>query len=655
MSNFVSSVSNTVANTVVSSVSSVSSSVSSLLKKNDFASLDVLSQEKEILRIGNVLNSLWIHRSELSIPHLVTVGSQSSGKSTLLNAILGMDILPIGTNMVTRCPLRLEMIQTSADTKESKAVFGSYDSTNGQWTATKEIPLQFPNPSPDQRAEIASTINTITRNRAGNSMNISVEPIDLRIYGANVPNLSVIDLPGIVSVACEDRGQSKDIKEQIRNMISTYIAPPSALILAIIPARTDIEVDIAMELIKQHDPEGERTLGILTKVDLMNEGTDVSHLLENRGISRSLQLQYGYFAIKNRNKIESETRSIQEGYQIESDYFAKHPVYSQSKYRDSIGTNALCRQLSQILVKSLKRSFPTLLEKIHQQISDTSKQLQSLGYVIPADDTQRLSYIHNTIAELTRQFISVLEGRGNRIDTGRRIKQAFIKYRGELAQTQPFAKETCPDDYLQTLIANSDGNHMPFSVSPIEIIEQLVQDKNRRPFQSIYDINATHTKTILDELSDLFSRLVQDKMGAQYPNFSKLLHTTAMNDVFIPNYQKTIAVLEDEVQCQEGYVWTDDPQFFRLLKEQSQDIRSLAQAYYRHIVAIVSDTVPKRMMHHFVHQSEKMISHALYEKIKTVQLGTLLQENEEVQHQRVELEKKLGALQSSKTLIESIM
>jgi len=651
MSHFVSSVTS-VSNTVASTVAN---SVTSLLKKNDFASLDVLSQEKEILRIGNVLNSLWIHRSELSIPHLVTVGSQSSGKSTLLNAILGMDILPIGTNMVTRCPLRLEMIQTSADTKEAKAVFGSYESTSGQWTSIKEIALQFPNPSNDQRNEIASTINGITCQRAGSNMNISTEPIDLRIYGPNVPNLSVIDLPGIVSVACEDRGQSKDIKEQIRSMISTYISPASALILAVIPARTDIEVDIAMELIKQHDPDGERTLGILTKVDLMNEGTDVSHLLENRGISRSLQLQYGYFAIKNRNKIESETKSIQEGYQIESDYFAKHPVYSQSKYRDSVGTVALCRQLSQILVKSLKRSFPNLLEKIHQQVADTTKQLQALGTVIPADDTQRLSYIHNTIAELTRQFISILEGRGNRIDTGRRIKQIFIKYRSDLGQTQPFAKDNCPDDYLQTLIANSDGNHMPFSVSPIEIIEQLVSDKNRRPFQSIYEIQQVHMKSVLDELNDLFQKLVQDKMASQYPNFSKLLQTTAMNDVFLPNYQKTNAILEDEIRSQEGYVWTDDPLFYKLLKEQAQDIRSLAQAYYRYIIGIISDTVPKRIMHHFVHLSERGLSPALYEKVKSVQLGTLLQENEEVQHQRVELEKKLTALNSSKQLIESIL
>lgn len=649
MSHFVSSVSSTVAQSV--------SSVSSLLKKSDFASADVLTQEKEILRIGNVLNSLWIHRNELSIPHLVVVGSQSSGKSSLLNAILGMDILPTGTNMVTRCPLRLEMIQTATE-KETKAVFGDYSTSGqstGQWTPIKEIQLQFPNPTADQRKEIIATIESITSRNAGTNMNISMEPIDLRIYGSQVPNLSVIDLPGIISVACEDRGQSKDIKEQIKAMISKYISLPSAIILAILPARTDIEVDIAMELIKQHDPEGERTLGILTKVDLMNEGTDVSHLLENRGISKSLQFQYGYYAIKNRNKIESDTKTIQEGYQIEADYFARHPVYSQPKFRETVGTPALCHQLSQILVKSLKRSFPTLLEKIHQQIAETSKQLQALGYVIPADDTQRLSYVHNTVAELTRQFISVLEGRGNRLDTGRRVKQVFVKYREEIAKTQPFSFEQCPDEYLNTLIANCDGNHMPFSVSPIEIIEQLFNDKSRRPFARIYELNQQHAKLVLDELTDLFQKIVRDKMAHQYPNFAKLLQTAAMNDVFIPNYQKTLGVLEDEIKSQEGYVWTDDPQFYKLLKEQSQNVRTLAQAYYRQVLAVISDTVPKRVMFHFIHHSEQQLSHALYEKVKGVQLGTLLEENAEVHQQRTELDKRLKSLEVSRQMIESIL
>ena len=64
--------------------------------------------------------------------------------------------------------------------------------------------------------------------------------------------------------------------------------------MGVLPARCDIEVDSALELIKQYDPKGERTIGILTKIDLMNENSDISNYLTN-DISNDLKLHYGYF------------------------------------------------------------------------------------------------------------------------------------------------------------------------------------------------------------------------------------------------------------------------------------------------------------------------------------------------------------------------
>ena len=101
------------------------------------------------------------------------------------------------------------------------------------------------------------------------SVNISFKPIYLRIQSPNVPNLSLVDLPGLTMVAGTDKGQPKDIKDQIRKMVGDYIQPSKTIILAIMKARNDIEADIALDLIKEYDPKGERTVGILTKLDLM--------------------------------------------------------------------------------------------------------------------------------------------------------------------------------------------------------------------------------------------------------------------------------------------------------------------------------------------------------------------------------------------------
>ena len=201
----------------------VSSMTSYWTTKDNF---EILGQEKEILRIGNVLNSIFLNRTDLEIPHMVVVGSQSSGKSSILNSILGMDILPTGTNMVTRCPIQLELIQSKTDIK---ACFGSYDTTHGSWHNIKDISIKYPNPSIEQRNDILNTIHEITQKNAGSNMNISFDPIHIRIYSPNIPNLSLTDLPGLTMVACTDKGQPKNIKEQIRSLIGKYISIKSSI------------------------------------------------------------------------------------------------------------------------------------------------------------------------------------------------------------------------------------------------------------------------------------------------------------------------------------------------------------------------------------------------------------------------------------------
>ena len=130
----------------------------------------ILAQNKEILEIGNILNSLFIDRQTIEIPRLVVVGSQSSGKSSLLNSILGLDILPTGNNMVTRSPLQIELIQSGGNI--TKGIFGNY--IEGKWQNLYEFNLDYPNTTDDQKNSICNKIENITKENAGNNMNISL-------------------------------------------------------------------------------------------------------------------------------------------------------------------------------------------------------------------------------------------------------------------------------------------------------------------------------------------------------------------------------------------------------------------------------------------------------------------------------------------------
>ena len=116
-----------------------------------------------------------------------------------------------------------------------------------------------------------------TNNIAGLNKNISQEPISLTIYSPYVVDLTMVDLPGMTKVPV--KGQPQDIEEQIRTLTYKFISQPNALILALTAANTDLANSDALKLAREVDPDGERTIGVVTKIDLMDEGTDALDLL----------------------------------------------------------------------------------------------------------------------------------------------------------------------------------------------------------------------------------------------------------------------------------------------------------------------------------------------------------------------------------------
>ena len=616
-------------------------------------SLHILGQDKEILKIGSVLNSLFINKKNINIPKLVVVGTQSSGKSSILNSIIGMDILPTGSNMVTRGPLQLELIQSN---KNTYAVFGNYD--NGLWINGKQLDIQYPNPTIEQKQFIYNTITTLTRQYAGNQMNITNIPIYLRIYSPNIPYLTLTDLPGLTMVACTDKGQPKDIKDRIRNLVATYIKNTESIIMAVIPARTDIEIDIALDLIKEYDYEGDRTIGILTKVDLMNEGTNIGNYLENK-ISKDLQLKYNYYAIKNRNNIEMSSMNVTEGLKKEQEFFHNHRIYSNFKYKDNIGIPALCKNLSCILIKALKRELPNILDTINKDLLKNETEFKKLGTPIPSVDTLKSAFIHKTIAKLNRKYISILEDRGKNIHTGKHIKTIFHSFRKDLDKLQPFSNINCSDVYIKNIISNCEGNHMSFPSPPVEVLEQMIKDTTKRPIHLILEPAQKCSQKILNELIELIEILVKELSIDRFPNLSKLIFSTTMNEVLLPSINNLYKYLKDEILCQENYIWTDNNAFLKILdvskNSNTSIMRNLAQSYYKSITYVLQDIIPKKIMYYLVIHSQKELSNKLYENVKKEQMDFLLMEYDEIEQKRNQLLKNIQELSNGKKLIEDIL
>ena len=198
-----------------------------------------------------------------------------------------------------------------------------------------------------------------TEAKTGKNAGISPLPINLRIYSPNVLTLTLVDLPGLTKVPVGD--QPRDIERQIRDMLHKYISKPACIILAVTGANTDLANSDGLKMAREVDPEGTRTIGVLTKVDLMcvtlsltyprclcpgtfrDKGTDVVDILAGRIIP----LRLGYVPVVNRGQRDIETnKPISAALENERDFFENHPSYKTKA--QFCGTPFLARKLNMV-------------------------------------------------------------------------------------------------------------------------------------------------------------------------------------------------------------------------------------------------------------------------------------------------------------------
>jgi GTPase SAR1 family protein len=272
------------------------------------------------------------------LPSVAVVGSQSSGKSSVLESLVGKDFLPKGPGIVTRRPLVLQLHRI--DDTEEYTVFLHQPAK--RYTNFSEV-----------RKKIADETDRIT----GRSKGISSVPIHLSIFSPNVMNLTLIDLPGLTKIAVD--GQSDNIVQEIENMVRAFIEKPDCIILAVSPANQDLATSDAIKISREVDPKGERTFGVLTKIDLMDKGTNAVDILEGR----SYRLQFPWIGVVNRSQQDiNNSVDMTAARRRESDYFANTPEYKHLAHR--MGSEHLVRSLLKYLESFIRSKIPAICAMI---------------------------------------------------------------------------------------------------------------------------------------------------------------------------------------------------------------------------------------------------------------------------------------------------
>lgn len=218
------------------------------------------------------------------MPQICVMGDQSSGKSSVLEALSGIPF-PRGSGLVTRCPIRMVMKRSRNNEPWSATVSTT---TNPTPTIAKDIP------------ELNAIMDRKMQELCGGANSFSTECVVVDLISPDACDLTVVDLPGIIRTVTA--GQTITAIEQVNRLIKSYLLDQRTIILAVIPANQDIATVDILERAQGVDPTGQRTIGVLTKTDLVGPGNEEEVLAVANNIRKPLHL--GYIMLKNRSQKE---------------------------------------------------------------------------------------------------------------------------------------------------------------------------------------------------------------------------------------------------------------------------------------------------------------------------------------------------------------
>ena len=309
---------------------------------------------KKMIEIRSILQTVG-QSNALALPSIVVIGSQSSGKSSVLEAIVGHEFLPKGLNMVTRRPIELTLVNTP----DAKAEYGEFPALGlGKIT---------------DFSHIQKTLTDLNLAVPAKDC-VSDDPIQLSIYSPNVPDLSLIDLPGYIQVTGLD--QPLELKQKIADLCDKYIQPPN-VILAISAADVDLANSTALRASRRVDPRGERTIGVVTKMDLVDAPRGVSILSDKKyplrlgyvGVVSKVPHTSGLFSRGSGNIANAITKN-------ENHFFSSHPLEYGPESELAVGTTTLRKKLMHVLEQTMAASLQGTSDAIRQELEEATYEFK---------------------------------------------------------------------------------------------------------------------------------------------------------------------------------------------------------------------------------------------------------------------------------------
>ena len=600
----------------------------------------------------------------IKLPRICSLGTQSSGKSSVLESIVGLDFLPRGDGVVTRRPLELRLCHIN-----SGQPWAIFEERKG---------VKF-----TDFIKVRETIEALTDEVCKTNKNIIDKPIVLNVYSQTCPDLTLVDLPGVTRVPIGD--QPKNIEQITKDMARRYVEDPLTIILCVIAANSDIATSDGLMLAKEIDVNGTRTLGVLTKLDIMDAGTDAKKVLMNEEIP----LKLGYVGVKNRSKQDLNNKiSMAETQRKEREFFKSHPVYKNLP-AGHLGTEVLINKLTKIYFRIIRENLPRIVKAINDRVKTAEEELQSLGQPMPTDDAGKMSMLWNMINEYCDVFRKVLQGKYNnkRVnflegEGGFKIKILYKKLLEEYTENYK-ATAGYTDENINYALTIHEGDSIPGFPSVDAFIYLLrpqlekLKDPIEECFQEVF------------QYLDFLSGKIMEKTFTRFPQ--------AVNDMtdLVSNYlmeerDKTKYLIDSVVDMEINYLFTNDydylNNFTTFIPKQKpnqgntggsndgkggtnnidnkpqppidaknifiNEIRNRIEAYFKLIVRNLRDSIPKIMGNYLVKEIEENMQLKLYNKLYNArEMTDLLSEPESIAERRKELNDMIKVMKNAQKIL----
>ncbi|KAJ3414133.1 hypothetical protein HDV05_007077 [Chytridiales sp. JEL 0842] len=334
---------------------------------------------------------------ELSLPRIAVVGNQSSGKSSVLEGISGISF-PRGQDLCTAFPTQIVM--------RSASTFSASVSAEPEHSAFEKRTYDT---AEDFHGDFENLVDQAKKAFCPNNTVISSTTLVVELHGPEMPDLTLIDLPGYVASAVKD--QPATIVQDIQSMVDGFITDPRTIILAILPANNDLANNYVFTKIKELDPDSERTIGVLTKLDLVEKNeSNYRKVLEIANNQGSQHLTMGYFAVLNRSQKDIDTNQSREAVLAkEASFFSRAPWNKLAE--DRRGTSSLVKCLSDVLGQKAFSQVPFIHREIVEKQAKIEAEFNSMVEPIDADNTYAVvSLLFKSANEVKKEWMYATEG-----------------------------------------------------------------------------------------------------------------------------------------------------------------------------------------------------------------------------------------------------